>query len=192
MTAQALGPPCEKRGLFVISLRLYDRVREHGMGAAARRPGTGPPLCKGGTAWQSHAGGIAPDTGQKASHPGGFFGFGLSSVAGCGSTAWLSGHRTGSTAWVRRLAVNPSVGVRRQLPLHKGGPVAGRAQCLGSHISLGRFASNWPFLWHAARIAPQPLPVLARQRRSTWAWQRIQPGRVLAAGTPRRKGMRTI
>ena len=26
----------------------------------------------------------------------------------------------GSTAWVQRLAVNPSVGVRRQLPLHKG------------------------------------------------------------------------
>ncbi len=65
-----------------------------------------------------------------------------------------------------RHAANPSVGVRRQLPLHKGGPVAGRAQCLGSHISLGRFASNWPFLWHAARIAPQPLPGLARQRRS--------------------------
>ena len=31
-----------------------------------------------------------------------------------------------------------------------------QAQCLGSHISLGRFASNWPFLWHAARIAPGP------------------------------------
>ncbi len=31
---------------------------------------------------------------------------------------------------VRRLAVNPSVGVRRQLPLHKGGPVAGRPYCL--------------------------------------------------------------
>ncbi len=27
-------------------------------------------------------------------------------------------------------AVNPSVGVRRQLPLHKGGPVAGRPYCL--------------------------------------------------------------
>ena len=33
----------------------------------------------------------------------------LGAVIGCGSTAW-----------VRRLAVNPSVGVRRQLPLHKG------------------------------------------------------------------------
>ena len=31
---------------------------------------------------------------------------------------------------VRELAVNPSVGVRRQLPLHKGGPVAGRPYCL--------------------------------------------------------------
>ena len=50
----------------------------------------------------------------------------LGAVIGCGSTAWPSRHGTGSTAWERRLAVNPSVGVRRQLPLHKGGPVAGR------------------------------------------------------------------
>ena len=44
----------------------------------------------------------------------------LGAVIGCGSTAWPSRHGTGSTAWERRLAVNPSVGVRRQLPLHKG------------------------------------------------------------------------
>ena len=54
----------------------------------------------------------------------------LGVVIGCGSTAWPSRHGTGSTAWERRLAVNPSVGVRRQLPLHKGGPVAGRPYCL--------------------------------------------------------------
>ena len=65
----------------------------------------------------------------------------LGCLTGCGSTAWPSGHRTGSTAWPsghrtsstggqRRYSANPSVSVRRQLPLHKGGPVAGRPYCL--------------------------------------------------------------
>ena len=49
-------------------------------------------------------------------------------------------------------AVNPSVGVRRQLPLHKGGPVAGRPYC------FCRIAPNQPPLWHWARIAKRPLP----------------------------------
>ena len=31
-------------------------------------------------------------------------------------------------------ALNPSVGLRRQLPLHKGGPVAGRPYCLWSGV----------------------------------------------------------
>ena len=53
---------------------------------------------------------------------------------------------------VRRLAVNPSVGVRRQLPLHKGGPVAGRPYC------FCRIAPNQPPLWRWARIAKRPLP----------------------------------
>ena len=43
---------------------------------------------------------------------------------------------------MRRLAVNPSVGVRRQLPLHKGGPVAGRPY----------------FLWSGVRTAILSLP----------------------------------
>ncbi len=81
---------CEAGGM--IQLVFYCRVREHRLGAAARRqslsrrsptapfaqgsrlclsasdlpgaaaqfgrPATGPPLCKGGTAWRSHAGGI--------------------------------------------------------------------------------------------------------------------------------------
>ena len=47
---------------------------------------------------------------------------------------------------VRRLAVNPSVGVRRQLPLHKGGPVAGRPYCLclGSLCLPGQRAYDSP------------------------------------------------
>ena len=63
------------------------RQREYG------RPDTGPPLCKGGTAWQSHARGDCEAGGM------------IQLVFYCR---------------VRRLAVNPSVGVRRQLPLHKG------------------------------------------------------------------------
>ena len=62
-----------------------------------------PPLCKGGTAWQSHAGG---DCEAKQMIQ-------LSAVAQCGSTAWE-----------RRLAANPPGGASRHPPLHKGGVFA--------------------------------------------------------------------
>ena len=75
-----------------------------------------PPCAKGGQHGKAMQGGDCEAGGMIQ----------LGAVIGCGSTAWPSRHGTGSTAWERRLAVNPSVGVRRQLPLHKGGPVAGR------------------------------------------------------------------
>ena len=66
--------------------------------------------------------------------------------------AWLHDrvrkHRLGAVS----RSLNPSVGVRRQLPLHKGGPVAGRPYC------FCRIAPNQPPLWHWARIAKRPLP----------------------------------
>ena len=66
--------------------------------------------------------------------------------------AWLHDrvrkHRLGAASH----SLNPSVGVRRQLPLHKGGPVAGRPYC------FCRIAPNQPPLWHWARIAKQSLP----------------------------------
>ena len=54
---------------------------------------------------------------------------------------------------VRRLAVNPSVGVRRQ-SLSRRSPTAPFAQ--GSRLCCS--AHNHPFPWRWARIAKQPLP----------------------------------
>ena len=59
-----------------------------------------PPLCKGGTAWRSHAGGIV--------RPIEWFSPGL--IA-----------QRGSAGCQRRHFVNPTGGIRRHLPLHKGG-----------------------------------------------------------------------
>ena len=58
-------------------------------------------------------------------------------------------------------------------PLHKGGPVSGRPY----YLYLG--AHNGPFLWHWARTASRPLPVLARQHRSTGANNAYSLQRVL-------------
>ena len=58
-----------------------------------------PPLCKGGTDRRRWSGGIERSGGIML----------LGFMIGCGSTAWVQRH-----------AANPSVGVRRQLPLHKG------------------------------------------------------------------------
>ena len=55
-----------------------------------------------------------------------------------------------------RHAANPSVGIRRQLPLHKGGPVAGRAQCLGSHTLLAVLHPTGPFCGTLRRLHPSP------------------------------------
>ena len=76
----------------------------------------------------------------------------LGAVIGCGSTAWPSRHGTGSTAWERRLAVNPSVGVRRQLPLHKGAFFAAR-ETTGPGSVAGRGSAVWP--WRLATAGAQ-------------------------------------
>ncbi len=56
----------------------------------------------------------------------------------------------------RRLAVNPSVDIRRQLPLHKGGPVAGRPYC------FCRIAPNRP--WFCCPVRERSLAVPTRDR----------------------------
>ena len=94
----------------------------------------------------------------------------LGAVIGCGSTAWPSRHGTGSTAWERRLAVNPSVGVRRQLPLHKGAFFAAR-ETTGPGSAAQRGSAVWPWRPATQRDAgPVPFFALAgcvAQRGST-------------------------
>ena len=87
-----------------------------GLGSVAQRGSTAAPLVQRG---DSMAGPCRGDCKARQMIQ-------LGAVIGCGSTAWPSRHGTGSTAWERRLAVNPSVGVRRQLPLHKGAFFAAR------------------------------------------------------------------
>ena len=115
----------------------------------------------------------------------------LGAVIGCGSTAWPSRHGTGSTAWERRLAVNPSVGVRRQLPLHKGGPVAGRPYCLclGSLCLPGKREYDSPGIG-LARRGSTAAPLVQRGdsmagpcRGDCKARQMIQLGAVIGCGS---------
>ena len=86
-------------------------------------------------------------------------------------------------------------------PLHKGGCGVPPAQCLGCHIALPRWAieprpvvcwaslspgkHNRPFPRHWARTASRPLPVLARQHRSTGANNAYSLQRVLGAAARR-------
>ena len=113
----------------------------------------------------------------------------LGAVIGTGNTAWPSRHGTGSTAWERRLAVNPSVGVRRQLPLHKGGPVAGRPYCLclGSLCLPGKREYDSPGTGLAQR-GSTAAPLVAAWRRchirgDCKARQMIQLGAVIGCGS---------
>ena len=131
--------PSPGRDPGAIPGQFYSPARQRNLGAEAlRRDGSPqPPLCKGGTAWQSHAGGIVkPGNSNRLSfnclarqRRGGPAAIPLFAFAGCirlgkeSTTAQAlgpSGHRTGSTGCQRRYSANPSVGVRRQLPLHKG------------------------------------------------------------------------
>ena len=64
----------------------------------------------------------------------------------------------GSAVWERRHSANPSVGVRRQLPLHKGGPVAGRPYFLCFS------AYNRPSAWAQYGSSVTPAPPGARKR----------------------------
>ena len=98
---------------------------------------------------------------------------------------------TGSTAWERRLAVNPSVGVRRQLPLHKGGPVAGRPYCLclGSLCLPGKREYDSPGIG-LARRGSTAAPLVQRGdsmagpcRGDCKARQMIQLGAVIGTGS---------
>ena len=116
---------CVHLGKDSMAVRPPDQ-REYG------RPDTGPPLCKGGTAWQSHARGDCEAGGM------------IQLVFYCR---------------VRRLAVNPSVGVRRQLPLHKGAVFAFlHRACLARERSMGAASRCLPSAGaqYASGGTPQP------------------------------------